>query len=128
VFSLGERRQISEAGVAFRSPVDGDKVFLDPETSMAVQRALGSDVVMIFDDCTPYPATRDEAAQSMQLSLRWAARSRAAHGDNPAALFGIIQGGMYDRPAPRVPGWAGDPSASTAMPSADSPSVSRRRR
>jgi queuine tRNA-ribosyltransferase len=95
VFSLGEMREISEAGVAFRSPVNGDKVFLDPETSMAVQRALGSDVVMIFDDCTPYPATRDEAAQSMQLSLRWAARSRVAHEDNPAALFGIVQGGMY---------------------------------
>jgi queuine tRNA-ribosyltransferase len=96
VFSLGERRKISEEGVAFASPVDGARVFLDPETSMAVQRDLGSDIVMIFDDCTPYPATRDEARRSMQLSLRWAARSRAAHGDNPAALFGIVQGGMYD--------------------------------
>ena len=95
VFSLGAMRKITEEGVAFRSPVNGDKVFLDPETSMAVQRALGSDVVMIFDDCTPYPATRDEAAASMQLSLRWAKRSRDAHGDSPAALFGIVQGGMY---------------------------------
>jgi queuine tRNA-ribosyltransferase len=95
VFSLGATRRITEAGVSFRSPVNGDKVFLDPETSMAVQRALGSDVVMIFDDCTPYPATRDEAAASMQLSLRWAQRSRDAHGDSPAALFGIVQGGMY---------------------------------
>lgn len=95
VFSLGAMRKITEAGVSFRSPINGDKVFLDPETSMAVQRALGSDVVMIFDDCTPYPATRDEAAASMQLSLRWAKRSRDAHGDSPAALFGIVQGGMY---------------------------------
>lgn len=95
VFSLGAMRRISEAGVAFRSPVNGDEVFLDPETSMAIQRALGSDVVMIFDDCTPYPATRDEAAASMALSLRWAARSSAAHGDSSAALFGIVQGGMY---------------------------------
>jgi len=96
VFSLGAMRKISEEGVAFQSPVNGDRVFLSPEVSMAVQRALGSDVVMIFDDCTPYPATRDEAARSMELSLRWAARSRAAHGDNPAALFGIVQGGMYE--------------------------------
>ena len=95
VFSLGAMRRISEQGVAFRSPVDGAQVFLDPETSMAVQRALGSDIVMIFDECTPYPATRDEAARSMALSLRWAERSRAAHADNPAALFGIVQGGMY---------------------------------
>ncbi len=96
VFSLGEMRKISEEGVAFRSPVDGAKVFLDPERSMAVQRALGSDIVMIFDECTPYPATRAQAADSMRLSLRWAKRSKAAHGDNPSALFGIVQGGMYD--------------------------------
>lgn len=96
VFSLGDMRKITEEGVSFRSPVDGAKVFLDPETSMAVQRALGSDIVMIFDECTPYPATYEEAAASMKLSLRWAARSREAHGDNPAALFGIVQGGMYD--------------------------------
>ncbi|MEE4110319.1 MAG: tRNA guanosine(34) transglycosylase Tgt [Halieaceae bacterium] len=96
VFSLGAMRRISEEGVAFQSPVNGDRVFLSPEVSMEVQRVLGSDVVMIFDDCTPYPATREEAARSMELSLRWAARSRVAHGDNPAALFGIVQGGMYE--------------------------------
>jgi len=95
VFSLGDMRKISEAGVEFRSPVDGDKVFLDPETSMAIQRKLGADIVMIFDECTPYPATEQEARDSMELSLRWAQRSRAAHGDNPSALFGIVQGGMY---------------------------------
>ena len=95
VFSLGAMRKISESGVTFRSPIDGSKVFLDPEGSMAVQRALGSDIVMIFDECTPYPATETQARQSMELSLRWAARSKTAHGDNPAALFGIVQGGMY---------------------------------
>ena len=95
VFSLDELRKVTEEGVAFRSPVNGDKVFLDPETSMQIQRDLGSDIVMIFDECTPYPATEREAERSMQLSLRWAARSKQAHGDNPAALFGIVQGGMY---------------------------------
>ena len=95
VFSLDELRKVTEAGVAYRSPVNGDRVFLDPETSMRIQRDLGSDIVMIFDECTPYPATEAEAERSMQLSLRWAARSKAAHGDNPAALFGIVQGGMY---------------------------------
>jgi queuine tRNA-ribosyltransferase len=95
VFSLGELRKITEAGVHFRSPVNGDKVFLGPEESMVVQRELGSDIVMIFDECTPYPADRDQAATSMQLSLRWARRSRDAHADSPAALFGIVQGGMY---------------------------------
>ncbi len=95
VFSLGKLRKITEEGVSFRSPIDGSKVFMDPEISMQVQRDLGSDVVMIFDECTPYPATEQEARTSMELSLRWAARSKAAHGDNPAALFGIVQGGMY---------------------------------
>jgi queuine tRNA-ribosyltransferase len=95
VFSLGDMRKISEQGVEFRSPVDGDKVMLDPETSMQVQRDLGADIVMIFDECTPYPATETEARDSMELSLRWAERSKQAHGDNPAALFGIVQGGMY---------------------------------
>jgi queuine tRNA-ribosyltransferase len=70
-------------------------VFLGPEESMAVQRALGADIVMIFDDCTPYPASESQARASMELSLRWAARCKQAHGDNPAALFGIVQGGMY---------------------------------
>lgn len=95
VFSLGEMRKITEEGVTFRSPVNGDKVFLDPEGSMQVQRELGSDIVMIFDECTPYPATEMQARESMELSLRWAKRSKTAHGDNPSALFGIIQGGMY---------------------------------
>jgi len=96
VFSLGDMRKITEEGVTFQSPIDGDRVFMGPETSIEVQRALGSDVVMIFDECTPYPATREQARTSMELSLRWAARSKAAHGDNPAALFGIVQGGMYE--------------------------------
>ncbi|HBD23400.1 MAG TPA: tRNA guanosine(34) transglycosylase Tgt [Oceanospirillaceae bacterium] len=96
VFSLGAMRKISEEGVSFRSPVDGSKVFMSPESSMQVQRDLGSDVVMIFDECTPYPATEQEAADSMRMSLRWAERSKQAHGDNPSALFGIIQGGMYE--------------------------------
>ncbi len=95
VFSLAARRRISEQGVRFQSPVDGSEVFMGPEESMAVQRALGSDIVMQFDECTPYPAEPQQARSSMELSLRWAARSRAAHGDNPAALFGIVQGGIY---------------------------------
>ncbi len=96
VFSLGKMRKITEQGVTFQSPVDGSKVFIDPERSMQVQRDLGSDIVMIFDECTPYPATEVEAAQSMRLSLRWAERSKKAHGDSPSALFGIVQGGMYE--------------------------------
>lgn len=96
VFSLGKLRKITEEGVSFKSPINGSKVFLDPETSMQVQRDLGSDVVMIFDECTPYPATETQARSSMELSLRWAARSKTAHGDNPSALFGIVQGGMYE--------------------------------
>lgn len=96
VFSLGKLRKITEEGVAFKSPINGSKVFLDPETSMQVQRDLGSDIVMIFDECTPYPASIHEARQSMELSLRWAKRSKAAHGSSPSALFGIVQGGMYD--------------------------------
>ncbi len=95
VFSLGALRKISEQGVSFRSPVNGQKVFLSPEVSMQVQRDLGSDIVMIFDECTPYPATETEARLSMEMSLRWAKRSKEAHGNNPAALFGIVQGGMY---------------------------------
>ena len=96
VWSLGKLRKITEQGVAFRSPVDGQKIFLGPEESMAVQHKLGSDIVMIFDECTPYPATEPEVRVSMELSLRWAERSKLAHGDNPAALFGIVQGGMYE--------------------------------
>lgn len=96
VFSLGEIRKISEKGVSFRSPIDGSAVFLDPETSIQVQHELGSDVVMIFDECTPYPATEEEAKASMELSMRWAKRSKDAHADSPSALFGIVQGGMYE--------------------------------
>mgnify|MGYP001158710563 FL=1 len=96
VFSLGKMRKITEAGVAFKSPIDGSPVFLDPEKSIEVQRDLGSDVVMIFDECTPYPATIDEARESMELSMRWAKRSKDAHGNSPSALFGIIQGGMHE--------------------------------
>jgi queuine tRNA-ribosyltransferase len=95
VFSLGKLRKITEDGVTFQSPVNGSKVHMTPESSMEVQRALGSDIVMIFDECTPYPATEAEARKSMELSLRWARRSKDAHGDSPSALFGIIQGGMY---------------------------------
>ncbi|HEX5337162.1 MAG TPA: tRNA guanosine(34) transglycosylase Tgt [Gallionella sp.] len=96
VFSLGALRKITEEGVKFQSPVNGDKLFLTPEESMRIQRVLNSDIVMIFDECTPYPATEREAADSMRLSLRWAARSKAAHDGNPNALFGIVQGGMYE--------------------------------
>jgi len=95
VFSLAEMRKITEEGVKFNSPVDGSKVELTPEISMQVQRDLGSDIVMIFDECTPYPATEEEVRTSMELSLRWAERSKVAHADNPSALFGIVQGGMY---------------------------------
>ena len=95
VFSLGKLRKITEEGVSFQSPVDGSKVFLSPEISMEVQADLGSDVVMVFDECTPYPATAEQAQDSMALSLRWARRSKDAHGSNPSALFGIVQGGMY---------------------------------
>ncbi len=95
VFSLGDMRKITERGVEFRSPVNGDVVHLTPETSMQVQRSLGSDIVMIFDDCTPYMADVDRVRESMQLSLRWAERCKQAHGNNDAALFGIVQGGVY---------------------------------
>jgi len=95
VWSLAERRKISEQGVTFASPVNGSKVFMGPEESMAVQKALGSDIVMIFDECTPYPATEAVASQSMELSLRWAERSAKAHAGNASALFGIVQGGVH---------------------------------
>ncbi|HTD27930.1 MAG TPA: tRNA guanosine(34) transglycosylase Tgt, partial [Xanthomonadaceae bacterium] len=98
VWSLAKRRKISEAGVTFASPVDGAKVFLGPEESMAIQRSLGSDIVMIFDECTPYPATESVAQTSMELSLRWAERSRRSFNElqNPNALFGIVQGSVYE--------------------------------
>lgn len=97
VFSLGEMRTITERGVKFRSPVNGSPIFMGPEESMKVQHVLGSDIVMIFDECTPYPVSVDEARISMQLSLRWAERSKQAHGNNRSALFGIVQGGVYQQ-------------------------------
>jgi queuine tRNA-ribosyltransferase len=98
VYSLGPLRKVAEEGVTFASPVNGDRMLLTPEISMQVQRTLDSDVVMIFDECTPYPATRAEAAASMELSLRWARRSRDAFdaSGNANALFGIVQGGMHE--------------------------------
>ena len=103
VFSLGAMRKISEEGVKFASPINGDKLFLSPEISMQIQRSLNSDIVMQFDECTPYeidgrPATEEEAARSMRMSLRWAKRSQNEfrQGDNPNALFGIVQGGMFE--------------------------------
>lgn len=99
VFSLADSRKITEEGAHFKSPVDGSKVFLGPEEAIQIQHDLNSDIVMIFDECTPYPATEKEAADSMHLSLRWAKRSKEAHGqlvgNSENALFGIVQGGMY---------------------------------
>jgi queuine tRNA-ribosyltransferase len=104
VFSLGAMRKITEEGVKFASPIDGSRQFLSPEISMQIQRSLNSDIVMQFDECTPYeidgrPATAEEAAKSMRMSLRWAQRSMNVlnRGENPKALFGIVQGGMYER-------------------------------
>lgn len=98
VFSLGALGKIGEQGVKFRSPVNGDACFLTPEESMRIQRILNSDIAMIFDECTPYPADERATGQSMELSMRWAERSKRAHDDggNPNALFGIVQGGMYE--------------------------------
>ena len=98
VWSLGPLRRVQEEGVAFASPVNGDKLFLTPEISMQIQQALNSDIVMVFDECTPYPAAHEEAAASMELSLRWAARSRVEfdRSGNANALFGIVQGGMHE--------------------------------
>ena len=96
VFSLGELRKITGGGVEFRSPVNGDKCFLSPEESMRIQKVLNSDVVMIFDECTPYPADEQTAGVSMRLSLDWAERSKMAHDGNTNALFGIVQGGMFE--------------------------------
>lgn len=96
VFSLGEMREITEEGVRFRSPVNGDACFLSPENSMQIQRVLDSDIAMIFDECTPYPADHHQAADSMRLTTRWAERSRRAHEGNGNALFGIVQGGVYE--------------------------------
>ena len=95
IFSLGAMRKISEEGVRFRSPVNGSEVFLGPETAIEVQQKLGADIIMAFDECTSFPADEQQARRSMELSLRWAARCHRAHADHPAALFGIIQGGMF---------------------------------
>jgi queuine tRNA-ribosyltransferase len=97
VWSLGKLRKISEQGVTFQSPVNGDRIFMGPEESMAMQQALGADIIMIFDECTPYPATEEQARASMELSLHWAERSKRAHEGHAGALFGIVQGGMYER-------------------------------
>ena len=96
VWSLGKLRKISEEGVHFQSPINGDRLMLTPEQSMAIQRTLNADIVMIFDECTPYPADGNAAADSMRLSLRWAERSKRGHEGNTNALFGIVQGGMYE--------------------------------
>ncbi|HKA43429.1 MAG TPA: tRNA guanosine(34) transglycosylase Tgt [Burkholderiales bacterium] len=96
VWSLGALRKISEEGVRFQSPVNGDPCFLTPEESLRVQRVLNADIAMVFDECTSYPADFDRARDSMRLSLRWADRSRRAHDGSANALFGIVQGGMYE--------------------------------
>ena len=95
VFSLGEMRKISEEGVKFRSPIDGKEIFLGPESSIMEQHALGADIIMAFDECTPHPVSEEDARSSMELSMRWARRCKEAHGGNSAALFGIVQGSMY---------------------------------
>ena len=96
VFSLRELRTVSAEGVVFRSPINGDRVELTPERSVAAQHNLGSDVVMAFDECTPYPASKDQAAASMRLSMAWARRCIESHGEHPSLLFGIVQGGMFE--------------------------------
>lgn len=96
IFSLGLLRKLTAGGAHFVSPINGSKIFLSPEISMQVQRALGSDIVMVLDECTPFPADFNVARESMQLSLDWALRSKIAHGDNPSALFGIVQGGVHE--------------------------------
>ncbi len=95
VFSLAKSRKITEEGVHFRSPVDGKEIFLGPEEAIQMQHVLGAEIVMVFDECTPYPCSEKEALESMELSLRWAKRSKQAHAKNTSALFGIIQGGIY---------------------------------
>ncbi len=95
VFSLADARKITEQGVHFRSPVNGDSVFLGPDEAITLQQQMNSDIIMIFDDCTSYPASEEKTKESMELSLRWAKRCKEVHGNHPSALFGIIQGGMY---------------------------------
>jgi len=95
VFSLAKSRKITEQGVHFRSPVDGEKIFLGPEEAIKMQHILNAEIIMVFDECTPYPCSEKDALDSMKLSLKWADRSKKSHGKNKNALFGIIQGGMY---------------------------------
>lgn len=95
VFSLGDMRKISAEGVKFRSPIDGAEIFLGPESAIEIQHKLGADIIMVFDECTPYPADEKTARESMELSMAWAQRCKQAHGENQAALFGIVQGSMY---------------------------------
>jgi queuine tRNA-ribosyltransferase len=96
VFSLTTLRQLNEEGVKFRSPLDGSHIHLTPERSIQMQHVLDSDIIMVLDECTPYPATHDEAKQSMEMSVRWAKRCKEAHAGHDNALFGIVQGGMYE--------------------------------
>lgn len=95
VYSLGQLAEVSEQGVLFKSPIDGDSVFLDAERAIEIQHQLGADIIMCFDECTPYPAEHKRAQTSMELSMRWAQRSKVKHGAHPATLFGIVQGGVY---------------------------------
>jgi queuine tRNA-ribosyltransferase len=129
VFSLGALRKIDEQGVRFSSPIDGGKRWLTPEESMRIPHVLDSDVAMIFDECTPYPADFDAAASSMRLSLRWAKRSRDEFDrlENRNALFGIVQGGMFE--ALRDESLAGlADTGSTVSPSAACRSANPRRK
>ena len=96
VFSLGKNVVVDEEGVTFRSTLNGDKIFVSPEKSMQMQLSLNSDVVMCFDECTPYGKTKEETNESMLRSMRWAHRSKQAFEGNPNAIFGIIQGGMHE--------------------------------
>jgi queuine tRNA-ribosyltransferase len=96
VFSLGEMRTITEEGAKFASPINGDRLLLTPEESMKIQKKLNSDIAMVFDECTPWPATEMQARKSMELSMRWAERSKKAHEGNANALFGIVQGSVYE--------------------------------
>ena len=96
VYSLARLSEVSEQGVSFRSPVDGEAVFLNAERAIEIQHKLNADIIMCFDECTPYPADHESAGKSMELSMRWAQRCKTQHGTHPAALFGIVQGGIYD--------------------------------
>jgi queuine tRNA-ribosyltransferase len=128
VFSLGALRKITEEGVKFSSPIDGAKLFLTPEISMQIQKVLNSDIVMIFDECTPYPATRDEAAKSMRLSMRWAQRSRDEHNKLGKPMRCSASSRAACTKTCATSRWPGSTrSASTAWPSAASRSASRRR-